>query len=112
MASVRSWDVSNRSDLSCLEVLVPFVEVPWPVLLEQTREPAVGEEPPARLARRTVVALVVGICDATHRRATDRAGLAEPAVYRHLGPEGGDLGRELIAGLVAQPGDPFRQCRL
>nr|WP_293417094.1 hypothetical protein [Piscinibacter sp.] len=47
--------------------------------------------------------------DALHRAAAHRAGLAETAMHRHLGSEGGHLLRPaaLALRLVAQPRGPF-----
>ena len=62
-----------------------------PVAVEQARQRAIGEQLAAGLAGRAVVGLVLGVADALHRRAADRARLAVLAVHRHLRAERGHL---------------------
>ena len=82
-----------------------------PVLAQQPRQRAVGEQPSAGLARRAVVRLVRGVDDALHRRAAVGTRLAVAAVHRHPGAERGHLLGKAVAGLGAQPRDPRRQRR-
>ena len=79
----------------------------WPIVFEQPRERAVGEDPPVGLAARAVVRLVIGITDPLHGRAADRARLAEATVDGHLRTERGHLLGEAVAGLGPEPLDPF-----
>src|SRR5262249_1460928 len=60
-----------------------------PVLFQQARHRAVCEDAAAGLAACAVVAFVVGVDDALHRRVTDRTWFFELAVDRHLGAERG-----------------------
>src|SRR6185369_4490130 len=64
---------------------------PRPILLEQAGQRSVREQLAPGLARRAVVALVLGVHDTRHLCPADRARLAELAVDREVGPEGGDL---------------------
>src|SRR5215211_187549 len=92
-----------------------LLEAARPVLAKQSRQRPIGEQPASGLARRAVVALVLGVDDALHRRSTDRAGLLEAAVHAHRLVEGGYLLRERAAGGGAQPFDPRserRPCRV
>src|SRR4030095_14805999 len=90
--------------------LFHFLESARPIGLEQHRERAVGEETAVGLAAGAVVRLVLGVYDALHRRAADRAGLAEAAMDGHLRPEGCDLLGQAVPGLLAQTLDPLGQC--
>jgi hypothetical protein len=76
---------------SALRAVLELLDRLRPIGVEQPRERAIGEELAAGLAARAVVALVLGVDDVLHLRATRRAGLAELAVDGHLGPKGGHL---------------------
>ena len=89
--------------------LLELLERPRPVAVQQPRQRAVGEQPAAGLAARAVVGLVLGVDDALHRRAADRAGLAEAAVHRHPRAERRDLLGEAVADLGAQPLGPLAE---
>src|SRR6185436_18570193 len=91
-----------RSGLS----LLPFLNRLRPVVLEQPREGAVGQEFPASLAARTVVGFVLRPYNPLHRGSTDRAGLSEAAMHRHFGAKGSHLLRELRFGLRQQSFGP------
>ena len=54
-----------------------------PVVLQQLRERAIGEQPAFGLARRAIVHFVLAVYDALHRCAAPRARFAEAAVYGH-----------------------------
>src|SRR5436190_7066261 len=75
--------------------------------LQQARQRAVGEDPAAGLATRAVVGLILGVDDPLHRGAADRAGLAVPAVDRHLLVKRGDFRRESGSGPRIEPLGPF-----
>src|SRR5258708_21126791 len=62
-----------------------------PVAVQQPRKRPVGEELAAGLAAGAVVRLILGIDDALHRRAADRAGLAGAPVHGHAFAKGRDL---------------------
>src|SRR5258706_13390548 len=87
------------------------VDRPGPVVLQEPRERAVGEQPAASLATRTVVALVLRVDDPLHGGAAHRAGLLEAAVHRHLVVNPGPLLGKAVAGLRAQQPRPLRQRR-
>ena len=71
-----------------------------PVGTQQTRQTAVGQDPPARLAAWAVVGLVFRVSDALDRGAAGRAGLPEAAMDRHPGPKRGDPLRKGRCGVV------------
>src|SRR4051794_2952697 len=78
----------------------------WPVLTQQPREGAVGEQAPAGLALGAVVRFVAGVDNALHGSAAARTRLAELAVDGHVGAEGGDLLGESVPRLLLQPRRP------
>ena len=82
-----------------------------PVLPEQAREGAIGQQLAAGLAARAVVGLVVGVADALDGGAADRARLPVAAVHRHVRAKGGHLLGEVVAVVGAQPGDPVGKRR-
>ncbi len=86
-----------------------FVQVPGPVVFQQARERAVGEDLAAGLAAGAVVRLAVGVADALDRGRAVRAGLAEAAVDGHVGAEGRDALGEAVARLGAEAVDPFAE---
>src|SRR6185503_18624282 len=61
--------------------LLQLLEAARPVLLEEARQAAIGEQPALGLTGRTVVRLVVGVHDALHPGAAHRARLAVLAVH-------------------------------
>src|SRR5262245_53841827 len=87
--------------LTARPALLELLEAFRPILLEQPRQRAVGEQAALGLAGRAVVRLVVGVDDALYRRAAHRARHAELAVDGHLGPERRHLVGEAVADLVA-----------
>src|SRR5581483_3182645 len=87
-----------------------LVERARPVLMEQARERAIGEQPSRGLAGRTVVGFVVSVADPLNRRAADRTGRAIATMNRHRGSKGRHVFGESVAGLGAQPRDPFAEC--
>src|SRR5690349_9455738 len=91
--------------------LLEFLEGLGPVLLHQRGQAPVGQEAPAALALRAVVALVVRVADALYGRTAVGAWLAEAAVHGHALAERGDLVGEAFAHLVAQTRGPFVQHR-
>ena len=86
-----------------------ILEVFRPVALEKPRQRSVGEELPAGLASRAVVAFVVGVDNPLHRRTADRAWLFEASVDRHRFAERRHLFWEPPAGLSTQSINPFQQ---
>ena len=107
VAPAMSLDEGSDRTRSCF----PLVDVAGPVVLEQAGQAPVGQHPPAGLAPRTVVRLVLGVADALHRRTAHRAWLPEAPVHRHRVVKGGDLLGESIAGLGAEPIGPFGEGR-
>ena len=66
-----------------LLALLQLLERPRPVVLEQPRQRAIGQQLAAGLAGRTVVRFVRGVANALHRRAAHRTRLAVAAVHGH-----------------------------
>src|ERR1700689_4255095 len=67
-----------------------------PVVAEEARKAAVGEEFSAGLALGAVVGFFVGVADTLDFFAAARAGLAEFSVGGHLGAERGPLFRKIF----------------
>src|SRR5258705_7539749 len=91
------WSEHRRSGTNGLTPLdlkdgysLERVDRSGPALVQQPRERAVGQDDAARLAARAVVAFVLGVNDALHRRSAHRAGLSESAVRGHFRSKGGD----------------------
>src|SRR5436305_11157402 len=84
-----------------------FVDRLRPILFEQARQRAVGEELTVGLAARTIIGLVVGVADTLDGRAADRARFSEFSVDGHLVAERGDLGREIAGRFRSQTIGPF-----
>src|SRR5262249_36144807 len=91
--------------------LLEGVDGTGPVVVEQTRQRAVGEQLPTGLTARAVVGLVLGVHDPLHRRATGRTRLAIATVHRHPGPERGHTLGKVAARLRADTVDPFAKHR-
>src|SRR6478752_4282568 len=86
-----------------------------PVLFEQSRERAIGEELSVSLASRAIVGLVACIPDSLHWTSAGWTGFPIPAVYCHLIVKGSDLCRKLPMRLLAQAVSPLDEnvtCRL
>src|SRR5688500_3691415 len=83
----RLW----RLRLAGLLHLLELFEGGGPVVVEEAREAAVGQQLAPGLALAAVVGLVLAAADALHGRATYRARLPELAVHRHLLVKGRDL---------------------
>src|SRR5262245_22229885 len=79
-----------------MRALLQILESLRPVRLEQSRQRAIGEQPPRGLAFRAVVAFVFRVDDALHRRAAHRTRLLVFAVHRHLVVERGDFCRKAL----------------
>src|SRR5256885_8923736 len=84
-----------------------FVDRLRPILFEQARQRAVGEELTVGLAARTIVGLVVGVADTLDGRAADGARFSKFSVHGHFVAEGGDLRREIASRLRSQTIGPF-----
>ena len=65
------------------QALLELFQRARPVLAQEARERAVGEEPPTGLADRTVVRLVLRVDDPLHRRPAVGTRLAVATVDRH-----------------------------
>src|SRR3954453_21967440 len=87
--------------------LLQLLQAPGPILLEQPRESAVGEEASARLADGTIVGLVVRVPDPLHRSPAAGTGLAVAPVDRHPDPERGHLLRKAVSAVLPQPHRPL-----
>src|SRR5438105_3926384 len=81
--------------------LFEFFHVAGPVIFEEARERAVGEDSSAILAGGAVVGFILGINDSLDGSIADGAGLVVAAVRGEVGAEGGDVSR---AGEAAATG--------
>ena len=86
-----------------------LVERSRPIIFQQPRQRAVGEDAASGLAARAVVGLVVGVADPLYGGAADRARFAEPAVDGHARAERRDFLGKAVAGLGAESLDPFEE---
>ena len=86
-----------------------LIQVPRPVVFQQARQRAVGEDPASGLASWTVVRLIVGVADSLHGRTAHGTGFPEPAVHRHPRTERGHLLGEAVARLGAQAIRPLEE---
>src|SRR2546423_8592961 len=93
----------DRSMASSLELL----DRARPILLQQPRQRAIGEQPPFRLTTRAVVRFVVAVANALHRRRAGGAGLPEFSMHRHLVVKGGDLLGKAVADVRTQSCRPL-----
>src|SRR5579872_1485221 len=100
--TVRNRTFRGRSRCYASSVLLEVVDRFRPVVLQEPRERPVGEELPAGLAPRAVVALVFRIDDPLHRRAANGAGQLEAPVHGHGRMERGHLRRKSTAGFGAE----------
>ena len=88
-----------------------FVERAWPVVVQQARKSAIGEQAAAGLARRTVVSLVAGIADALDLGSAARSWFAIAAVDRHPRPKCGNFLGKRFARFGPQALGPSEQRR-
>src|SRR6516162_8929787 len=86
-----------------------LVEGARPVLAQQARERAVGQELAAGLARRAVICFVGCVADPLDLGTAARAGLAVSPVNGHPLAKCCDFFGEPAAGLGAETIRPFRQ---
>ena len=89
--------------------LARLPERPGPVILEQSRQGAIGEDLATRLTFGAVVRFIGSVDDPLNRRPAHRAGAAVLAVNGHARAEGGDFFGEAVANLCAQLGEPSGQ---
>ena len=82
-----------------------------PVLLEESREGAVGQDAAAILTLRAVVRLVRTAHDALYRRLAVRTRLAKLPVHGHAGMKSGHLVREAVAHFGSQALRPLAERR-
>ena len=80
-----------------------------PVILEQPRQPAIGEQLAAGLAGRAVVGFVGRVLNALNRRAAHRTRLAVASVRGHAVAKRRDLLGKFLAGLGDQLVAPLRE---
>src|SRR5262245_58649503 len=88
------------------QLAAPFlqlVERSWPVILQQSRQRTIREQPAFGLAPTAIVGLVACVDASLNRGAADWTGLAIPAVDRHVLAEGGDFFGKLIGGFRGEP---------
>src|SRR3954462_1108857 len=78
-----------------------------PILFQQSRQRAIGEQLAIGLTTRAVVGLVVGVADPLHRSSTDGTRLPELSVNGHLFAKRSHFRREVISGLLAQSLGPL-----
>src|SRR5262249_15720335 len=107
----RSESSRSVSSSPGRHVALQLVQRARPVLLEQARESAIGEQPVAGLAAWAIVGLVLGVHDTLHGRAAVRARLTEAAVDGHVGAKGRDALGKFSGRLAAYPRDPVGQRR-
>src|SRR5688572_23564133 len=88
---------------SCFELL----ERSRPILLEESRHRAVGEQTTICLTALAIVRLVVRVPNALHRCAADRTWLLESSVHSHPVAKCRHLLGEGFPGLIAEAIDPF-----
>ena len=84
--TVRLWQLPELR-----RCRLKIIEMSRPIILEQARQRAVGQDSAVRLAAGAVVGLVVGVADPLHGRTADGTGLAKPAVHGHAGTKRGHL---------------------
>src|SRR5205823_13568884 len=104
----RGWQ-GRKSGARAPDLVLPLFQRARPILPQQARQRAVGEQAPARLTGGAVIHLTCRIANPLHRRAAHWARLAEPPMHRHSGPESGDLLRKTVACLRLQAADPHAQ---
>ena len=80
-----------------------------PIILQQPRQTAIGEQLAAGLAGRTVIGFVGRVLNALNRRAAHRTRLAVAAVRGHALSKRGHLLGKVLAGLGDQLVAPLRQ---
>src|SRR5438067_8263638 len=88
-----------------------LVERSGPILFQQTRERAIGEQATFVLTARAVIGLVVRVPNALNGRAAHRTWLTEAAVHGHLRAKGGHLFGEPVSDLRPQAFRPFDERR-
>src|SRR5258708_13217589 len=87
--------------------LLQLLDRPRPIVFEQPRQGAVGQQLPPVLTRRTVVRLILRIHDALHTAPAYRTRLVVPAVDRHAVAERRHLLGEALADFAPQTFPPF-----
>src|SRR5260370_30839813 len=74
----------------------------WPIVAQNSRQRAVGEQFPARLALRAIVGFIRRITNALNFCATARARLLVSTMHRHAFAKGRDFFRKLISRCCTQ----------
>src|SRR5205085_9035804 len=82
--------------------LFPFFDGSRPIVLEQPRQRAIGEQLAAGLTARAVVTLVFGVHDPLDRCPTGSARLSKSTVNGHVRTKGGDFFREPLRCFISQ----------
>src|SRR5262249_28599006 len=111
LAAPLSNVLDSMTDPARVLVLLELLERAWPVVLQKPRQRAISQQSALGLTARAVVAFVLGVTNALHRRRTDGAGRPIAAVHGHLGPERRDALGEGVARLRAQPVGPLDERR-
>ena len=94
----RLSGVSSSAVVSAAAQLFHLLERARPVFAHQARQCSVGEQPPAGLATRAIVRLVVRVRNPSDWGAASRARFSVPSVDRHAFVKGGHfLGEALSA---------------
>src|SRR4029453_3109389 len=93
--------------------LSPFelVECFRPVVLQELRERAVGQEPAPCLTRGTIVDFVLAVHDALNGLTAARARLPEAAGHSHPFAERSDLLGKIFTRLILKTRRPFGEVR-
>ena len=86
--------------------LLKLFQRPRPILLQETRQRSVCQQPSSGLAPGAVVALVGRVTDPLNASAALGARLPVPPVHRHARTKRGDLLGEIVPGLLAEPAAP------
>ena len=82
---------------------------PRPILPQQPRQTPIRQHPPARLASRAIIRLILRIPNPLNFLPASRTGQPIPPMHRHILAKRRHLLRKSIPSLGAQPLDPHRQ---
>src|SRR5262245_24816343 len=86
-----------------------FLERFWPIFSQQARKRPIGQQLPARLARRTIIRLVRSILDPLDCCPASRTRLLVLPMHSHFRTKGRHTLRKLVPRFAPEPLHPFRQ---
>ena len=86
-----------------------LLQRPRPILPQQPRQTPIRQHPPARLASRAVIRLVVRVPNALNFLPASRTSQSIPPMHRHVPAKRSYLLRKTIPRLAAQPVRPQRE---